>query len=166
MDMVELEISQAVTCPGKVMMESFDQNEADITYRSFRSLNWFTEKIADFIHQGKPVMVADCAYSNGGDLEFLEMLDTLCLLDRLISYKGWNTHCNTLGSTLAQGILAYDVDGAERQIRENLLYHILDDGLYQADIRSAMTAGMEGTELTYFDLKDQQEQIAKKSRQP
>ena len=158
----EAELILAINCPGKVMMESFDQKEADITYRSFRSLNWFTEKIADQIRQGKPVMVADCAYSNGGDLEFLEMLDTLGVLDRLVSYKGWNTHCNTLGSTLAQGILAYGVDGARQQIRENLLYHILDDGIYQAEIRSVVTAGMEGTELTYFDLKDQQEQIAKK----
>lgn len=156
----EADFILAVNSPGKFMMESFHQEEADITYHSFRNLPWFVSEIADFVKKGKPVVVADCAYSNGGDLELLELLDSCGVLEHLVSYKGWNTHCNTLGSTLAQGVLAYGCGNNDIRLMQNLRYHLLDDGLYQSTVRQMVTEELSGMGLTYFDLKDRQDVAA------
>lgn len=141
----------AVNAPGRVMQESADQQEADVTYQSFRCLRAFVKRIGRFVEAGKPVAVADCAYANGGDLEFLRLMDKAGLLEKLVSYKGWNTNCNTLGTTLAQGVFALAGQDAA-QLRRNLLYHLLDDGLYQALVRAEVLCRVQQDGLSYFDL--------------
>ena len=73
------------------------------------------------------------------------------LLEKLVSYKGWNTNCNTLGTTLAQGVFALAGQDAA-QLRRNLLYHLLDDGLYQALVRAEVLCRVQQDGLSYFDL--------------
>lgn len=65
----------------------------------------FAYTIQEYIEQGYHVALCDSAFSNGGDIQLIEYLDELNLLDKLISYAGWNTNCNTLGTTLAQACL-------------------------------------------------------------
>ncbi|UOY93090.1 DUF4127 family protein [Ectobacillus sp. JY-23] len=148
----------AYNTPGRVMQESWEQHEKDITYTSFRNLLMFTEQIKTYIHKGKPVIVADAAYANGGDRELIMLLDEECILERLHSYKGWNTNCNTLGTTLCQGIIAH---GGKRDIvEENIIYHLLDDYFYQAEIRMEMVADfLPSRGLTYFDLKNEAQTV-------
>ncbi|AZB41693.1 DUF4127 family protein [Bacillus sp. FJAT-42376] len=148
----------AYNTPGRIMQESWNQNQKDITYTSFRNMLMFSEQITEFVEEGKKVIVADSAYANGGDRELITLLDDARVLDRLLSYKGWNTNCNTLGTTICQGILAEA--GQEKLIKENLIYHLLDDYFYQSEIRMEMTAAFsEESGLTYFDLKEEAERI-------
>lgn len=150
----------AYNTPGQVMQESWDQNKKDITYSSFRNIFHFVKRIDSYVKQGRRVMVADSAYANGGDSQLISLLDEAEILDKLLSYKGWNTNCNTLGTTIAQGVLG--LNGEQNVIQQNLMYHILDDYFYQAEIRMEMTRDfLEAYNLTYFDLKDKAELVSK-----
>lgn len=151
----------AINCPGKVMEESFEQENCDVTYSTFRNLNWFVNTLARWIGEGKKVIMADCAFANGGDLELLELLDEYEVLDQLVSYKAWNTHCNTLGTSIAQGVMAFGQNGRDERRTCNLIYHILDDCLYQAVVRGVVTKDLGDKGLSYFDLKEKQAEVAK-----
>ncbi|UJL45775.1 DUF4127 family protein [Virgibacillus sp. NKC19-16] len=143
----------AYNTPGRVMQESWDQSKKDITYSTFRNMMSFTDQIKQAIESGKKVIVADSAYANGGDLELIALLDEEEILDKLLSYKGWNTNCNTLGTTISQGVIG-QFGNADR-IKENIMYHLLDDYFYQAEIRMEMVSDFLLTHnLSYFDLKD------------
>jgi hypothetical protein len=149
--MEDADLMLAYNVPGRVMQESWDQDERDVTYTSFRHMRQFVTQIESALTQGKRVIVADSAYANGGDQELIMWLDDLNLLEQLDSYKGWNTNGNTLGTTLAQGVFAQI--GKRERIRENVLYHVLDDFVYQAKVRMKMTdTVLPGYGANYFDL--------------
>ncbi|ANE48930.1 hypothetical protein SY83_14290 [Paenibacillus swuensis] len=149
----EADLVLAYNVPGRIMQESWEQDRKDLTYASFRHMLSFVERIRDFMEADKPVVIADSAFANGGDRELIQCLDEERMLDRLLSYKGWNTNCNTLGTTLSQGVLG--LKGETAVIQENLIYHLLDDYIYQAEVRSAIVSTfLPAHELTYFDLKD------------
>ncbi|WP_164667741.1 DUF4127 family protein [Virgibacillus doumboii] len=143
----------AYNTPGRVMQESWDQSKKDITYSSFRNMLMFVSQIKSYIQVGKKVIVADSAYANGGDFELITLMDEEEILDKLVSYKGWNTNCNTLGTTIAQGVIGQF--GNSNMIQENIIYHLLDDYFYQAEIRMEMDKDfLPEHNLNYFDLKD------------
>lgn len=149
----EADIILAYNTPGRVMQEAWDQGKKDITYSNFRNLLHFVDQIASYVKEGKKVVVADSAYANGGDSQLITLLDESGILDKLLSYKGWNTNCNTLGTTIAQGVIG--MAGDQTVIQQNLIYHLLDDYFYQAEIRMEMLADfLAAHHLSYFDLKD------------
>jgi hypothetical protein len=123
----------AVNSPGKISQDTYDE-EFDISYTSYRNLLDFVLQIKDYLEAGKQVAVCDSAYCNGGDIQLIRYLDELDALDKLKSYAGWNTNCNTLGTTLAQACIGDDVN------LHNLLYRIIEDGCYQAVVRHEVTA--------------------------
>lgn len=150
----------AYNTPGKVMQESWDQlTDKDITYSTFRHLPSFVHNIKHFIDMDKPVIVADSAYANGGDGELIQLLDYYELLDKLKSYKAWNTNGNTLGSSIAAGVFA--VESKQKVvIKSNLLLHLYEDFLYQSIIRMEVTKNqLPNMGLTYFDLKEKRDAI-------
>ncbi|PET69643.1 hypothetical protein COC52_07430 [Priestia megaterium] len=154
----EADIILAYNTPGRVMQEAWEQAEKDITYTSFRNMLVFVGDIKKHIDSGKKVMVADSAYANGGDQELIILLDEEQVLDKLISYKGWNTNCNTLGTTICQGIIG--LKGKVSTIQENLIYHLLDDYFYQAEVRKKLVDDfLPKYKLNYFDLKNREETI-------
>ena len=128
----EADFVLAINCPGKIAQDTYDY-EFDISYTSCRNLPDFVMQIKDYIDANKPVAICDSAFCNGGDIQFIRYLDELDILDKLISYAGWNTNCNTLGTTLAQACVARDVN------LHNLLYRIIEDGCYQAVVRHELT---------------------------
>lgn len=157
-DPKEADLILAYNTPGKVMQESWEQPNKDITYTSFRNLLVFVDEIKKFLQIGKPVIVADSAYANGGDLELISLLDEEGILDQLLSYKGWNTNCNTLGSTVAQGVLG--LFGQPEIILENLIYHLFDDCFYQTIVRMEIVDDfLPKYKLSYFDLKENAELV-------
>ncbi|WP_215144743.1 DUF4127 family protein [Exiguobacterium qingdaonense] len=158
--MEDADLVLAYNVPGRTMQESWDQHKRDVTYTSFRHMRQFVTKMGDALAQGKRVIVADSAYANGGDQELIMWMDDCNLLEKLDSYKGWNTNGNTLGTTLAQGVFAKV--GDRERIRANVLYHLLDDFVYQAKVRMAMTdAVLPEYGANYFDLNDQAEAISR-----
>ncbi|MDP4152538.1 MAG: DUF4127 family protein [Bacillota bacterium] len=130
----EADLCLFVNSPGKVMQQARDQFEnRDVTYSSHRNLVHFCCEMEYAFSKGKKVAVADIAFANGGDLELISLMDDMALLDKLYGYAGWNTACNTLGTTLSSGIISQNKNSA---VTYNLIYHIIDDALYQARIRS------------------------------
>lgn len=117
----------AYNTPGKIMQESWDQlKDKDITYSAFRHLPTFVHEIKNFMDINKPVIIADSAYANGGDGELLHLLDSYKLLDKLMSYKAWNTNGNTLGSTIAAGVFGLE-SNQDETIKMNLFLHLCED---------------------------------------
>lgn len=147
-----------INSPGLQMQESWDQfDKKNHEYDSHRNIKYFVEKIEYFVAQGYRVILADVAYANGGDLELIQLLDRKRLLDKIYGYAGWNTHANTLGTVLAMGMINSEI--TEATIK-NIQIHILEDGYYQAKIRMKMTRELlPQLDLTYFDLKQKQEQV-------
>jgi hypothetical protein len=120
------------------MQDTYDpgllNKEFDISYTSYRNLPDFVLQIKDYIDTGKNVALCDSAYSNGGDIELINYLDKTDVLDKLISYAGWNTNCNTLGTTLAQACISL----ASGVNLHNLLFRIVEDACYQSVVRHEM----------------------------
>src|SRR5699024_10869785 len=67
--------------------------------------------------------------------ELIEELDMNEILDKLISYKGWNTNCNTMGTSIAAGIFGFK-KLEKPTIKKNVVYHLLDNCYYQSEIRN------------------------------
>jgi hypothetical protein len=135
----EADFVLAINSPGKFMQDTYDK-EFDVSYTSYRNLSDFTMQIKEHIETGKPVAVCDSAYCNGGDIQFIHYLDRLDILDKLLSYAGWNTNCNTLGTTLAQACIGGRTQEETGAVIHNLLYRIIEDGCYQAVVRHEVSA--------------------------
>lgn len=150
----------AVNTPGKKMIEASEQLEhPDVTYDTFRNLRAFVAEIKGYIEANKMVAIADSAYANGGDLELIGMLDEQSLLNKIGVYRGWNTNCNTLGSSIGSAIIQFETTQVER-IHETL-NNLVDDVFYQAIVRKATTDDwLPRYGLNYFDLKDKSDQVA------
>lgn len=146
----------AINSPGKIMQESFDK-EKDISYSSYRELLNFVEMIKEDCDKERKVLIADCAYANGGDLQLLKYLDAYSLLDKIYAYAGWNTHCNTLGTVLAVGQTTQGIPS------KTIIYRILEDCFYQADIRlKVVEKDLEELHLSYYNFKDSEPEVAER----
>ncbi|WP_200411668.1 DUF4127 family protein [Virgibacillus salexigens] len=150
----------AYNTPGLVMQESCDQYNKDATYTSFRDMKEFVSQMKRYILHGRKIIVADSAYANGGDFDLITLMDEEGILDKIVSYKGWNTNCNTLGTTLSQGVIGQN--GYSERLQENIIYHLLDDYFYQAEIRKELTTKfLPNHNLSYFDLKNKADLVNK-----
>lgn len=149
-DIDKADIVLAINCPGKIMQESFvSENEKDVSYTSYRCLLDFSNQIRDYIDQGYKVALCDSAFSNGGDLQLIRYLDELDVLDKLISYAGWNTNCNSLGTTLSQAVMGYNIN--------HLCYRIIEDVFYQTIVRKDVVDNeLPKLGLSYYEFKDRQ----------
>lgn len=145
----------AINSPGRIMQEAFiNEKDVDITYTSFRQLLDFTYKIKEYIDHGYKVALCDSAFSNGGDLECIQYLDQLDVLDKIVSYAGWNTNCNTLGTTLSQAMI-----GKENFI-SNLCYRLIEDVFYQSSVRKDVVEHeLVELNLSYYDFKEEQNKV-------
>lgn len=146
--------------PGKIMQESWDQFEnRDITYDSYRHLLTFVESIKAAVKRGAVIGVCDSAYANGGDLELIRILDKQQLLEKISVYKGWNTNCNSLGSTLAS-MTFIDSHSNITDIYNNLLSNIFEDVFYQTIVRNNLTKNLlPKLNCDYFHLYSYTDQV-------
>lgn len=157
----DADIILAVNTPGKKMIEASAQmSHFELTYDTFRNLRVFVSLIKDYLKAKKAVAVADSAYANGADLELISMLDESGLISKLDAYRGWNTNCNTLGSTIATAIIMHNQ--SQKLRTEEIINALLDDGFYQAIVRADVTKEfLPKLQLNYFDLKDKDHEVAK-----
>ncbi len=142
----------AVNSPGKIIQEAdVSENDLDISYTSYRNLLDFAYRIKDYVEEGYPVALCDSAFGNGGDLQLIQYLDSMDILGNLISYAGWNTNCNSLGTTLSQAFIG------DKKNKEHLCYRIIEDVLYQAVVRGEIVQHELGKMgLSYHWLGDKQ----------
>lgn len=95
---------------------------------------------------GKPVLLADLAYANGGDPALFAQLGTLPS-----AYAGWNTASNSLGSLLATAVLAQG-RWHRAEARQALELRLLEDLVYQAQLRQKLRGQIDETLATAADL--------------
>ena len=90
-----------------------------------------------------PLAVVDLAYANGGDPVLVDQLAASGALHQLAAYAGWNTASNSLGSALAQMVLARGRYLAADNQR-NVVLRLAEDWGYQSwlrqDLRNAIHA--------------------------
>lgn len=91
------------------------------------SLKQFCDRITNSQRAGKKNAIADIAYANGADPEFMGLLMDKMDLSLIHSFAGWNTSGNTIGSALAQAVLPFN--------KEFLIERFIDDLGYQAIVR-------------------------------
>jgi hypothetical protein len=87
-----------------------------------------------------PVVVLDLAYANGSDPQLIAALASRGMLSQLAAYAGWNTASNSIGSALAQVVLAWDALDS-RANRRNVALRLLEDHVYQAVVRQVVRTG-------------------------
>jgi Protein of unknown function (DUF4127) len=89
----------------------------------------------------KPVVIADVASANGGDVGFFEtvLVPQPSWCEWLYGYAGWNTPGNSIGSALAMGSirLRAEAEGAFQLLyfQHLLAIRLADDVAYQAKVR-------------------------------
>jgi len=102
--------------------------------------------------------VADTAYCNGGDPHLLHALLADGSFPHLLSYAGWNTAGNTLGTTLAHAALrrvalARGTTPAMETAQQTALFvRLLDDGLYQSVVRAWIARQVEESGVSPLNL--------------
>lgn len=97
---------------------------------------WVAE-LARWQDHGLPVAIADLAYANGGDPDFLDLALKRLSLESLIAYGAWNTASNSLGSVAAQ-IQLSPLDRLSAPGMELKMTRLIDDAFYQAGYRQAI----------------------------
>jgi len=164
-DVKEADLILMVNSPGKLMQESWEQDRKDITYNHYRNLREFVERIKYYLKQHKKCIVADVAFSNGGDTELIDMMAQEQLLNKLYGYAGWNTACNTLGTVISTGIVGLYSDVKSKRY-ENIVYHLLEDWGYQSLVRQQVVNDLlPELQASYYNLSGHEEVIKKVIRQ-
>jgi len=142
------------TNPSKGTGESRWQKNRTIEADCFRNIPELIDFIKDAIIDKKPVLLADNACANGGELSLLNILNSNNLLDKLASYAGWNTNANTLGTVLAQGFL-YLLNGPSKAHFDFLALRYLEDLGYCSSVRfDCVDNEIEKYGFNYFYVKD------------
>lgn len=105
----------------------------NVSYYTRRDLVGFVKNVAARASR-VPTVVADVAFSNGGETELIELLDEHGALDKIVGYAGWNTTCNTLGTALAILVFASLGDNLHT-VRHFLQERLISDWAYQSETR-------------------------------
>lgn len=151
----------AISCPAGGMKEAAIQPVKTGEYCVERNLTEFTLSLEDWIREGKPVVVCDNAYANGGDLELMDLLEQRKLLDRLSGYAGWNTSANSLGTAIAQGVYCLLFG---RPHMDFLMLRYLEDVGYCSVVRRYITEHrLADMGMDYFDVKEAQGEVSREA---
>ena len=150
------DILLAVNAPSRGMLEADGQSRAGCEYNVNRNLTLFAQEIVASLEEGKPVAVADVAYSNGGDLELASLLDTSGAALKVSAYGGWNTSGNTLGTAISQAALslAFGVSGKFLALR------YFEDVGFCAYSRAEIAQELSALDCGYNDLREKGAKIA------
>lgn len=132
-----------------------------------RNLNEFVEAIKDYIEKGKNCSVADVAFLNGADNSLMKLIKKYGLLKKLLSYGGWNTSANTLGTVIAHSMASsfyinsdnFTEDRKERSYRFLFLRYLEDWG-YQYEVRTKVAKEIDKYGVSYFDLGEKEKIIS------
>ncbi len=93
----------------------------------------FVNKVERLLQHNHKIAMADIKYGNGADNSLIKALFDKKLAYELESYGGWNTGGNSLGFSLAQGLLYKMLNSEDK--KQLLQERYLEDWAYQANVR-------------------------------
>lgn len=161
----EADFIMGITAPPAHMLDAECQPRFDLDYDVRRSLRPWFEDLLRWLDEGKPVVICDNAYGNGGDLDLLALLDSSSSYLRLAGYAGWNTSSNTMGTALALGV-RYLYEGEDQTLRDFLLLRYVEDFAYQAVVRQQVAKeDLPPLGLSYLDAGEEEGEAAAIVRQ-
>ncbi len=158
-DEEKADIIMVVTAPDNKMEEAFEQPSISPNYNAERNMAEIMRYIAEKIAEGKRVAIADNAYSNGGELDLIRMMNKHRILMAVRAYAGWNTNGNTLGTVLAEAVYDYHF-GVTPQKQNFLVERYLEDMAYCGYVRGNVKEEIQDTQLATFGTKEIEEQVA------
>ncbi len=122
-----------------------------------RHLPEFVDFIVRCLEQNMPVSVADIAYPNGAEERFMRLLETTSI-NKLSGFAAWNTAGNTLGSSIAMGVLSKHIKHQDIWV-ETLFNRFVDDYLYQTLIRKEVSLNLQADPFDLGEKKHGAEQM-------
>ena len=126
-----------------------------------RNLDKFIADIKQSIADKKVIAIADGAFCNGGDREFLQMLAKEMDLLSLSAYAGWNTSSNTLGTVICQAVFVL-LFGDTAEQKRFLAERIYEDVGYCGYVRAHVTNNiLSDMGYNYFDAGEKNGAVAK-----
>lgn len=141
----ESDLLLAVHSPGMHTIEAIEQYSKDISFNNYANA---AELIKYAIYYsdtyGKPYAIADVAFCNGSDNEFMLLALKNNLFNRVCAYGGWNTTQNTIGVVLAQGVLSsfYNMFSGNKEKYDSsmklVLRKIITDWMLQSNVIYSM----------------------------
>lgn len=112
--------------------------------------------------------MADVAFSNGADNEFMAYANKVGLLEKIDAYGGWNTSENTNGMCLSHADICsyYEANGWKDNKKilstEFLVRKIIEDWLFQANtIYELLGYKGEFKGIDVYNLADYEERVIK-----
>ncbi|MGJ3239231.1 MAG: DUF4127 family protein [Anaerolineae bacterium] len=137
----------AVNPPSRIGQE-YDPTHghfADEHQRRAPYIAQFSQHIAQWLAEGRAMVLCDVAYPNGSDPDLIAHLRQTIDLSQLSAYGAWNTAGNTIGTALAQGFASLRIrDNAQRTAQARFLLHrFVEDWGYQHRVRQAIRDQLE-----------------------
>lgn len=158
---LESDLILAVSAPANEMLEAWVQPVMNANYGVERNLIEFISFIEEQIEHGRPVAISDNAFSNGADLELVDLLNKKGLLLKVAGYAGWNTSSNTIGTALSQGVL-YLYQRNSKEHKDFLVERYIEDAGYCALVRKYITENeLESLGMNYFDVREKDGEVSK-----
>ncbi len=158
------DIILAVTAPSDKMAEAEAQPFISKGYCVERNIPELIDFIKLRIAEGRIVTIADNAYANGGELQFIQLLNQNCLLDKVSGYAGWNTSANTLGTAIAEGVDCFHY-GKTAGHMSFLIERYIEDVGYCSVVRKNITSDLHRYGMNYFDIKEKDGIISKRVKE-
>ena len=155
-DKISNDLSAAITAVGGILIDSpqraelvlavstnydgktFESSSPRNNTKPRRGTETFLPILKELVDKGYPVGLVDIATSNGADNALMNELKKNGLQFRLRAYGGWNTATNSSGFLIGSGVLTKWM--SENDIYSLLLTRYLDDWVYQANVRQAVSA--------------------------
>ena len=143
--------------PAHSPVEVFEEKSAGYDERDLAT---FTAHIIKSVREGKVTALADGAFCNGGDKEFLRALNGEMDLRGLSAYAGWNTSSNTLGTVICQAVFV-SLFGDSAHQKRFLAERLYEDVGYCGYVRAYVTRDLlPALGYDYFNAGERAGEVA------
>ncbi len=148
----------AVNGVEEIQLEAPGQEQGE-SYLKDRRLLEFVGRISQELRCGKKVAVADVAYGNGGDLKLAVLLENAGISLDVLTYGGWNTSGNTLGTVISAAALSA-VFGKTAGMEKFLALRYYEDVGFCAHSRMYAANRLNDYGCAYRNLGDKGKEIS------
>lgn len=129
--------------------KNINYNSSDFIYDSERNINEFVSKMKYFSNKGMDCSVSDSAFVNYPDPLLLQLIYKKNLINNILSYAGWNTSSNTLGTVISHSCISV----MEKDVSKKFIFkRFLRDWGYQGYVRPKIEKQLEDYGLDAFHL--------------